>query len=103
MVNSSCLRSISISAFIRDVIRTEIDKRADEIKTFNKIEATKRERQEKIYKKCAGNDGVTDPNLGNTTIRAELAQDFINNLDNITNELNKFLWIKIDKMIEWIR
>lgn len=73
------------------------------IKTFNKIEATKRERQEKIYKKCAGNDGVTDPNLGNTTIRAELAQDFINNLDNITNELNKFLWIKIDKMIEWIR
>jgi len=73
------------------------------INTFNKIEATKKERQEKIYKKCAGDDGVTDPNLGNTTIRAELAQDFINNLDNITNELNKFLWIKIDKMIEWIR
>ena len=73
------------------------------INTFTKIEAVKMERQEKIYKKCAGDDGVTDPNHGNTTIRAELAQGFINNLDNITNELNRFLWIKIDKMIEWIR
>jgi hypothetical protein len=34
-------RPISISAFIRDVIRTEIDKRADEIKTFNKIDIKK--------------------------------------------------------------
>jgi hypothetical protein len=34
-------RPISISAFIRDVIRTEIDKRAEEIKTFNKIDIKK--------------------------------------------------------------
>jgi hypothetical protein len=34
-------RPISISAFIRDVIRTEIDKRSDEIKTFNKIDIKK--------------------------------------------------------------
>ena len=34
-------RPISISAFIRDVIRTEIDKRSDEIKTFNKIDINK--------------------------------------------------------------
>lgn len=34
-------RPISISAFIRDVIRTEIDKRADEIKSFNKIDIKK--------------------------------------------------------------
>jgi hypothetical protein len=34
-------RPISISAFIRDVIRTEIDKKSDEIKTFNKIDIKK--------------------------------------------------------------
>jgi hypothetical protein len=34
-------RPISISAFIRDVIRAEIDKRAEEIKTFNKIDIKK--------------------------------------------------------------
>ncbi len=34
-------RPISISAFIRDVIRTEIDKRSDEIKPFNKIDIKK--------------------------------------------------------------
>jgi hypothetical protein len=34
-------RPISISAFIRDVIRTEIDKRAEEIKIFNKIDIKK--------------------------------------------------------------
>jgi hypothetical protein len=34
-------RPISISAFIRDVIRTEIDKRSDEIKSFNKIDIKK--------------------------------------------------------------
>lgn len=34
-------RPISISAFIRDVIRAEIDKRSDEIKTFNKIDIKK--------------------------------------------------------------
>lgn len=34
-------RPISISAFIRDVIRTEIDKRSDEIKNFNKIDIKK--------------------------------------------------------------
>ena len=34
-------RPISISAFIRDVIRNEIDKRSDEIKSFNKIDIKK--------------------------------------------------------------
>jgi hypothetical protein len=34
-------RPISISAFIRDVIRAEIDKRSDEIKNFNKIDIKK--------------------------------------------------------------
>lgn len=34
-------RPISISAFIRDVIRTEIDKRADTIAKFNKIDIKK--------------------------------------------------------------
>jgi hypothetical protein len=34
-------RPISISAFIRDVIRTEIDKRSEEIKSFNKIDIKK--------------------------------------------------------------
>lgn len=34
-------RPISISAFIRDIIRTEIDKRSEEIKSFNKIDIKK--------------------------------------------------------------
>lgn len=34
-------RPISISAFIRDVIRTEIDKRSEIITTFNKIDIKK--------------------------------------------------------------
>ena len=34
-------RPISISAFIRDVIRIEIDKRSNEIKKFNKIDIKK--------------------------------------------------------------
>jgi hypothetical protein len=34
-------RPISISAFIRDVIRTEIDKRSETITTFNKIDIKK--------------------------------------------------------------
>lgn len=34
-------RPISISAFIRDVIRTEIDKRVDTITKFNKIDIKK--------------------------------------------------------------
>jgi hypothetical protein len=34
-------RPISISAFIRDVIRAEIDKRSDTITKFNKIDIKK--------------------------------------------------------------
>ena len=34
-------RPISISAFIRDVIRTEIDKRSETITKFNKIDIKK--------------------------------------------------------------
>ena len=34
-------RPISVSAFIRDVIRAEIDKRSETITTFNKIDIKK--------------------------------------------------------------
>ena len=77
------------------------DKTVD--KTFGGVEATKKERQEKIYKSCNHDDGIIDPNKGNMKIRSELAQEFINSLDKVTDELNKFMWIKINNMIEWMR
>lgn len=44
-----------------------------------------------------------NPDYGNIKIRLELAQEFINSLDKITDELTKFVWIKVNKMIEWMR
>jgi GTPase Era involved in 16S rRNA processing len=71
--------------------------------TFKSVEATKKERQEKIYKSCNSDDGIMNPDYGNIKIRLELAQEFINSLDKITDELTKFVWIKVNKMIEWMR
>jgi len=70
---------------------------------FYKIETIKKERQEKIYNSLISEDGVHNPNLANLTIRNELAINFYNCLDYITDELNNFLWIKFDKMIDFIR
>lgn len=71
--------------------------------TFESVNATKKERQEKIYKSCNHDDGIIDPNKGNMKIRSELAQEFINSLDKVTDKLNKFMWNKINKMIDWMR
>lgn len=70
---------------------------------FNRIETIKKERQEKIYNSLISEDGVHNPNLANLTIRNELTINFYNCLDCITDELNNFLWIKFDKMIDFIR
>jgi hypothetical protein len=71
--------------------------------TFKIIPAAGKQRQEQIYNVCIGDDGLIDPKYGNTKIRQELARDTINSLDKITGELNSFMWVNIDKMINWIR
>ena len=77
------------------------DKTVDD--TFKTINATKKDKQTEIYRTCTGDDGVLNPSKANIKIRAELSKEFMAKMDRITDELTKFLWKKINRMIEWIR
>ena len=69
---------------------------------FSSVEAAKREVQHQIYLTCTDDDGIQNPMKGNIKIRKEIAKEFMHRTDKLTDELDKFLWKKINKTMDWI-
>lgn len=70
--------------------------------TFRRIPASQKKRQLLIYNSVI-HAGIVSPKEGNTKIRTELSYETLNSLEKLTENLNKFLWKNIDRMIAWIR
>ena len=70
---------------------------------FASLECIKRDTQTKLYLSGASEEGIQNPDKGNINIRKELTKELLNGLDQLTEDLSQFLWIKINKMIDWIK
>ena len=70
---------------------------------FTSLACMRKEYQAELYLTCAVDDGIQNPDKGNIKIRREMAREFLASLDLLTDELSQFVWIKVNKVINWIR